>query len=268
MSIRFQSSHVNSRPTVQFVGQNRMRSQMNRPVWRARFAATGFVAIVSIIVGCSQLDVGRAWPWSPAKSEKPEPGRMTVAWTHATETESGREMRGFRGRIFFYPKEKSTAEAKPQSKESQKPMKVEGTLTVYAFDVTAAGKLSPGAPRKFLFVPDKFKKQCSESKQGPSYNVWLPWDGVGGPSQQINLWTRFDAVNNGPVVTSDNSRQLLPGAPTQIAAGRKPLLRQSPSGGTPRGPIEQTSYETSAEPVQKRDADKKSSDASTDDWWK
>jgi hypothetical protein len=245
-----------------------MRSQINRSARRAGFAAPALVAVALIIVGCSQLDVGRAWPWSPAKSDKPEPGRMTVAWTHATETESGREMRGFRGRIFFYPKEKSTSKAKEQSKDSQKPMKVEGTLTVYGFDVTAAGKLSPGAPRKFLFVPDKFKKQCSESKQGPSYNVWLPWDGVGGPPTQINLWTRFDAVNNGPVVTSENSRQLLPGVPTQIAAGRKPLLRQSPIGGTPRGPIEQTGYETSVEPATGRGAEPRTSDASNADWWK
>jgi hypothetical protein len=241
---------------------------MKRSLGRAQFVAAALVVTASIVVGCSQLDVGRAWPWSTAKSEKPQPGRMTVAWTHATETESGREMRGFRGRIFFYPKEKSASGAKPQGNESQKPMKVEGTLTVYAFDVMGAGKLSPGAPRKFLFVPDKFKKQCSESKQGPSYNVWLPWDGVGGPPQQVNLWARFDAVNGGPVVTCENSRQLLPGVPTQIAAGHKAVLQRTAMGGTPAGPIEQTGYETSAEPAARRETGTKESDSATDAWWK
>ena len=92
-----------------------------------------------MIAGCSQLDATRTWPWSVSKSEKPQPGRMTVAWTHATEVQSGREMRGFRGRIFFYPKENRTGPAKPADKDRDKPMMVEGTLTVYAFDVTADG---------------------------------------------------------------------------------------------------------------------------------
>ena len=244
-----------------------MSSQTNFPARRALFAAPGLVAVASIIVGCSQLDVGRAWPWSTAKSEKPQAARMTVVWTHATETESGREMRGFRGRIFFYPKEKPASEAKQQDKDRQKPMKVEGTLTVYAFDVTAKGKLSPAAPRKFVFVPDKFKKQYSESKQGPSYYVWLPWDGVGGPPKQVNLWTRFDAVN-GPVVTSDNSRQLLPGISTQIAAERRPVTGQSPVGDKSGGAVEQAGYETSVEPAKGRGAEPRTSDASTADWWK
>ncbi len=202
---------------------------------------------------------------------------MTVAWTHATETESGREMRGFRGRIFFYPKEKPATVAKQQDKDRRKPMKVEGTLTVYAFDMTAKGKLSTAAPRKFLFEPEKLKKQCSESKQGPSYQVWLPWDTVGGPPKQVNLWTRFDGINQGAVVMSDHSPQLLPGVSqmpgvSQVAARVKPLPRPSAAAETPRRPIAQTGYETSVEPAASLGSENRSQPgptaASTADWWK
>ena len=89
-----------------------------------------------LAAGCSQLDTSQVWPWSTVKTEKPQPGRMTVAWTHADQTEAGLPMRGFRGRIFFYPKEKTAAAnpaGKDPGKDSGAPMKVEGALTVYAF---------------------------------------------------------------------------------------------------------------------------------------
>ena len=257
--------------------QTRLRSSVHPSARPARFAAAGLIAVAAIVVGCSQLDAGKVWPWSMSKSEKPQPGRMTVVWTHATEIESNREMRGFRGRIFFYPKEKPTAPGKQADKADDKPMKVEGTLTVYAFDVTAEGKLSFSSPRKFLFGPEKFKKQCSESKQSPSYQVWLPWDTVGGPPKKVNLWTRFDGINQGAVVMSDHSPQLLPGVSqmrgvSQVAARLKPLPRKPAPAETPNGPIAQAGYETPAEPAAKPGSEDRSETgqpaASTADWWK
>jgi hypothetical protein len=248
-----------------------MRTRVHSSARPARLAAAG------LVVGCSQLDTGKVWPWSISKSEKPQPGRMTVVWTHATEIESNREMRGFRGRIFFFPKEKSTGQAKQPDKDRDQPIKVEGTLTVYAFDVTAKGKLSPIVPRKFLFEPEKFKKQCSESKQGPSYQVWLPWDTVGGPPKQVNLWTRFDGINQGAVVMSDHSPQLLPGVSqmpgvSQVAARVKPLPRQPTVTESPQGPIRQAGYETSTEaadrPASGNHSETGTPAAATADWWK
>src|ERR1700722_17952751 len=193
-----------------------MRTRVHALARPARLAVAAFAGVLTLLAGCSQFETAKVWPWTTAKVEKPQPGRMTVAWTHATETEAGRQMRGFRGRIFFYPKGKTQPPAKPADtqladKDHDKPMKVEGTLTVYAFNVMPGGKLNADSPRKFLFQPEKLKKQCAESKQGPSYTVWLPWDTVGGPPQQISLWTRFDEINQGAVVMSEHSPQLLPG---------------------------------------------------------
>src|ERR1700685_3898017 len=140
-----------------------MGHAFDRDARRARVASPGLLAlalvgVAAVLAGCSELDVGRAWPWPTSKADKPQAVRTTLAGTHATQSESGRDVRGFRGRIFFYPKEKPAAAAR-QAPDSQKPMKVEGTLTVYAFEVLADGKLSPAAPRRWLFVPDKLKKQ-------------------------------------------------------------------------------------------------------------
>jgi hypothetical protein len=249
----------------------------------ARLARAGaeFVVVLTIVAGCSQLDSGKIWPWSTAKSETPQPGRMTVAWTHATESESGRQMRGFRGRIFFYPKEKTPLPAKSADtqladKDHDKPMKVEGTLTVYAFNVMPGGKLNAASPRKFLFQPEKLKKQCAESKQGPSYTVWLPWDTVGGPPQQISLWTRFDGINQGAVVMSDHSPQLLPGVSqmpevSKIAAGAKPIPRPSAVTETAREPIIQTGYKPADEPADQSGSPNRAASeapAATSEWWK
>jgi hypothetical protein len=189
---------------------------------------------------------------------------MSVVWTHADQTESGLPMRGFRGRIFFYPKEEKGAPHQPD-KSRDHPMKAEGALTVYAFTVMADGKLSPASPRKYFFSPEKLKKQCVESKQGPAYEVWLPWDGVGGPPKQISLRTRFDGINQGAVVMSDPSSQLLPGvsqmpAVSRIARGERPIAPKSAVTAASNSGVEQAGYKSS---------DSKNGDAATTaDGWK
>src|SRR3984957_2307526 len=229
-----------------------MRTRVHALARPARLAVAAFAGVLTLLAGCSQFETAKVWPWTTAKVEKPQPGRMTVAWTHATETEAGRQMRGFRGRIFFYPKEKTGSKAEP-AKDSDNSMKVEGGLTVYAFNVMADGKMSPTAPRKFLFDPEKLKKQCVESKQGPSYEVWLPWDSVGGPPQQISLWTRFDEINQGAVVMSEHSPQLLPGVSqvpdvSRIATGEKPSKLKSAGNAPSDGAVKQAGYQTTDAP--------------------
>jgi hypothetical protein len=255
-----------------------MRTRVHAFAFPARIAAALLTAVSTFFAGCSDLDTRQIWPWSTVKVEKPQPARMTVAWTHATQAESGRPLRGFRGRIFFYPKDKSAAGTQLAEKDRDKPMKVEGTLSVYAFDVLADGKLSPTAPRKFVFKPDQFQKQLSEAKQGPSYEVWLPWDGVDGPPKRVELWTRFDGVNQGAVVMSDHSPQLLPGVSqvpdvSRIAAGERPKPRPSSPPEKPLDPITQTAYQSADPPpasasVSGKHSDGDSSGASTADWWK
>jgi hypothetical protein len=191
---------------------------------------------------------------------------MTVVWTHADQTDAGLPMRGFRGRIVFYPKEKAGAQNQPD-KDPGRPMKVEGALTVYAFTVIADGKLSPSAPRKYFFNPEKLKKQYVESKQGPAYEVWLPWDGVGGPPKQICLRTRFDGINQGAVVMSDSASQLLPGVSqvpdvSRIASGEKPVAPMSDVKAAPGGGVEQAGYKSTDS------GSTNGGTAATADWWK
>lgn len=255
-----------------------MRTRVHFWARPARSASAGLVAVLMFAAGCSQLDTSTMWPWSTAKNEKPQPGRMTVVWTHATETEAGRQVRGFRGRIFFYPREKSGSQALPD-KDRDQSMKVEGGLTVYAFNMLPDGKLSPTAPRKFQFNPEKLKTKCVESKQGPSYEVWLPWDTVGGPPQQVSLWTRFDGLNQGAVVMSEHSPQLLPGVShrpdvSRIASGEKPSALKTAahdsSDGISDGSVEQAGYKAtggSSEVVPATGA-RNDPSASTADWWK
>jgi hypothetical protein len=243
-------------------------------------AAAGFVAALTFVAGCSQLDSGQIWPWSTAKSEAPQPARMTVAWTHATEAESGRQLRGFRGRIFFYPKDETpaagkSADAQLAEKDRGKPIKVDGTLTVYAFNVLPGGKLNAASPRKFLFQPEKLKKQCAESKQGPSYTVWLPWGTVGGPPQQVSLWTRFDGINQGAVVMSDHSAQLLPGVsqmPEVSKIAAKPIAPQPSLTEGDGKPVIQTGYNKTLDQPAGQMAPPNHADsgtaASTTEWWK
>ena len=143
-------------------------------------------------------------------------------------------------------------------------------MTVYAFDVTAEGKLTSVAPRKFFFEPEQFKKKCSDSNPGPSYQVWLPWDGVGGPPKKVNLWTRFDGINHGSVVMSDNSPQLLPGV-SQTSAVARVAERTKPAPQTTKGPIAQAGYEVPDEKAEKASSKSDGADSGTAtnaDWWK
>jgi hypothetical protein len=271
-----------------------MRTRVHLAVRRARLSAAALIAVSAFVVGCSQLSTTQVWPWSTAKVEKVQPGQMTVVWTHATESDAGHTMRGFRGRIFFYPKHKSATAGKEPDRDADNSIKVDGTLTVYAFDVTADGKPSAVTPRKFIFGSEQLKKMCSASEEKPSYQVWLPWDAVGGPLKKVNLWTRFDGINPVSVVMSDNMPQQLPGVAQVAAVDQAPSRVKAPANATPttqspRGPLAQAVYETSAKPAEASGAPTgprtgglsatpdgsspaaaptTSTAASTADWWK
>ena len=149
-----------------------------------------------LMCGCTTFDLNKRIPWMD--SDKPtQPAKITALWTQTILNQSGHKgVRGFGGRIMFH------------GKENEKPVKVEGTLIVYAFDETK--QVSSVPERKFVFTPEQFEKHYSQSKLGHSYSIWLPWDEVGGPPRRINLLARFEPVS-GSMVMSDNSLQILPG---------------------------------------------------------
>lgn len=107
-----------------------------------------------------------------------------------------------------------------------KPIKVAGTLVVYAFDESKhADSDNPRPDRKYVFTPDQFSKHYSKSELGHSYSVWIPWDKVGGEAKEIGLICRFTPVEGGAVV-SEQVRQSLPGS-TRDAEPAPPITQVS-----------------------------------------
>ena len=155
---------------------------------------------------------GDGWPfWPFNKDEKPgKPDKIIALWSDTVLTQTGRPpIRGFGGRLMFYEGKK------------EEPIKVEGTLMVYAFDETDRDANNTRPDRKYVFTPQQLPHHYSKSKIGHSYSVWLPWDEVGGLQKEITLIVRFQP-KEGEVAVSDPCRQLLPG---RIAPSR-PRRRQ------------------------------------------
>lgn len=158
-----------------------------------------FLSLV-ILCGCSSFknfDLSKRIPWMDTDAINDNPTRITVLWTHTILNQQGlRGVRGFGGRLMFH--------ANP----NEKPVRVEGTLTVYAFDESKHSATTP--ERKFVFTSEQFENHYGKTKLGHSYSIWIPWDEVGGESRRINLLVRFEP-KNGSMIMSENSLQVLPG---------------------------------------------------------
>ncbi|HEY2760311.1 MAG TPA: hypothetical protein VGI75_06200, partial [Pirellulales bacterium] len=121
-------------------------------------------------------------------------------------------IRGFGGRLYFY------------GKDPNKPVKVKGSLVVYAFDETNRDPKNVIPDKKYVFTPEQFQRKYSKSTLGDSYSVWLPWDEVGGMQKQVSLVARFSS-EKGSMITSDEAHQLLPGVtPDKKIAAADPSI--------------------------------------------
>jgi hypothetical protein len=153
-----------------------------------------------------------SWPWDDDKTKAPT--RMTDIWSFTVLQQQGQPgVRGYGGRLMFYDAD-------------DKPMKVDGTLTIYAFDARSDDPTRAVPERKFVFLGRDLPKHYSESKLGHSYSFWLPWDEVGGAERQLVLATRFES-KNGQVLMAAPSRQIMPGA--------KPNANKNNKESTPNG---------------------------------
>jgi hypothetical protein len=217
-----------------------------------------FVALA--ITGCTELQIaeGFSWPFWDKDNAPVVPDRLTALWTDTILNQSGKPgTRGFGGRVMFY------------GKSGEKPVKVEGTLTVYAFDDSDTGETKTLPSRKFVFPAEQLSEHYSESKLGHSYSFWLPWDHVGGEQRNVSLIARFEPAK-GPPIKSEITKHILPGIesqgdgqpagavreftlntsdPSSLPVKNYRHLFNSPTGqqhaGRPeaRGTIEQVSYE-------------------------
>jgi hypothetical protein len=148
-----------------------------------------------------------------------KPNHIVANWTDTIlYQESQVPVRGFGGRLIFY------ADGKKD------PVKIEGTLIVYAFDEKNrdAGNVKPD--RKFIFTKDQLAAHYSKSKLGHSYSLWLPWDDAGGEQREISLIVRF-MPEKGNVLVGEQTRHLLPGR-TESIASKSNLPAFNPGNGT------------------------------------
>ena len=163
-------------------------------------------AVVASCVGCSTLDfdLRKKIPWGEGADGRPDPPLKIVAmWTDTVMSRGGSDgaTRGFGGRLMFY------------GDDGTKPIKVSGSLVVYAFDETGRDPENTRPDRKYVFTAEQFASHYSKSALGHSYSVWVPWDAAGGPMREISLLVRF-TPDRGPVVVGEASRQVLPGHST------------------------------------------------------
>ncbi len=154
-------------------------------------------ACAVLVGGCAKLELSHKIPL-PGQDDKPQtPQRMTALWTDTVLVEAG--VVGFGGRIMFH------------GRHEEESIKVDGELTVYAYDDTGDVGQDSKPARKYVFRSEELSKHYSKSTLGHSYSFWLPWDKVGGPRHQISLIARFKS-NGGGVVMSEMTRHLLPGS--------------------------------------------------------
>ncbi len=142
-----------------------------------------------------------------------EPREVAVVWTTAVlEKEASRPTRGFGGMVTFY------------GKDQKRPVRVDGQLTVYAYENLSPDHDDSTPDRKYIFTAEQLKTHYGESDLGPSYSIWIPWDEAGGPHQEIGLIVRFDSVEEKTVIGTP-THNVLAGA--KIAKARKSIAEST-----------------------------------------
>ncbi len=177
----------------------------------------GLLALLVLLVlaGCSQLDLtAPRMPWQEDEDELEPPRKLVAFWSDTVLHQQGKPaVRGFGGRIFFYGMDDSQS------------LEVDGAVIVYAFDADRHDPATQKPEKKFVFTAQKLQDHFSQSRMGPSYSFWLPWDGVRGPTRNVSLVARYEGVD-GTVVIADPVSKLLPGSNEiqmeQIQAGQAP----------------------------------------------
>jgi hypothetical protein len=162
------------------------------------------------------FSLNSSWPWRDAdEPQQGTPVRIVGTWTDTVLTQPGQKpQRGFGGRLVFY------------EKDNDEPILVDGQLVVYAFDETGRAATDNKPTRRYVFPADQVPQHMSLSELGASYSFWLPWDEAGGPKTEVSLICRFEP-KDGAVVTSEQTRHLLPGSlapPSAAVAGQPPPL--------------------------------------------
>ena len=150
---------------------------------RSDFQLLGLPACLALIVlsGCAtkELALTKALPWPGSAKKYETPEKVIAIWTDAVYQLPGTSpTRGFGGRVYFYNADEEV-------------IPVNGQLVVYAFDDSDPHASTDQPSRKYAFTADQLTKYYSDSDLGASYNIWIPWDAVGGSEKQIALLPVF-----------------------------------------------------------------------------
>lgn len=194
-------------------------------------AAATVAILLACLGGCSHFDLRRNIPWGEGTlGELEPPGKIVACWSDTVLHQDGRAVRGFGGRLIFF------------KRADGDPIKVDGTLVVYAFDESNRDPSNPKPDRKYVFTREQLAEHHSKTKAGHSYSFWIPWDTAGGEQKEISLICRF-TPKRGPVIVGEQTRQLLPGTVPLVKAEVKneKMFQLNTSSG-----IQQVAY---AEPV-------------------
>ncbi|MHB8897261.1 MAG: hypothetical protein ACYC6Y_00790 [Thermoguttaceae bacterium] len=183
---------------------------MPRTFIRTVLALLPLVALA--VSGCSSLNLSENIKW-PLSSDKPQiADRVVDVWTDDVLHQTGQvSKRGFGGRLMFY------------NRQSESPIKVEGSLTVYLFDDHCEDPLREEPLHKFVFPADTLEKHYSKSELGHSYSFWLPVDDVGGVERRLTMIARFQPKVGGRIM-GQPSTHVLPGRPADENAS--PLVQR------------------------------------------
>jgi hypothetical protein len=184
--------------------------------------------------GCATFDLGKRIPWSDGDEGKASnPTRLMVVWTDAIMNQAGQQsVRGFGGRVVFF-------------NQANEPVKVKGTLVIYAYDETNRNPIKSDPEKTFVFLAKDLEKKYSKCRIGDSYSIWVPWDAVGGKQTEISLIVVFQP-EKGAEIVGDQSKQLLPGIPnTPNAATPAATPGMLPGGqlNTLPAPIQQPNFQ-------------------------
>ena len=173
------------------------------------------VFCLGLTCGCSSVELSKCKSLWPAGPEKPQqPVSVVAIWTEGVVHQGGSApLRGFAGRLIFY------------GGDGTKPVKVDGGLTVYAFDEAGRRNLDAKPDRKYVFTPEQLATHYDKLKVGPAYGVWIPWDEAGGLSKDISLIVRF-SPRGGQLVVGEMARVVLTGA-TQPAIAEAARVKDS-----------------------------------------
>lgn len=167
------------------------------PIRATLFAAAAWAVMAT---GCAKLDLQKSslpWPGHD-KQEYGTPQRIIAVWADTVYQQPGKSpARGFGGRVYFYDGERNG-------------IPVDGQLVIYAYDDTSPEASYDQPTRKYAFTAEQLTRYHSDSDLGASYNIWIPWDEVGGEEKQISLFPVF-VDKSGRMVRGNFSKNRLPG---------------------------------------------------------